>query len=84
MVLPGNAHPPGYRKGGGRVIPGNHHRDDARPFALQHGGAHAFSGRVLHADEPAEHQLALNLPVVAGEMVHVLIGHGQHPQGLFR
>ena len=80
----GDAHPPGDGQRRGPVVPGDHHRQDARPLTLGHRGLYPGPGRVLHGDEAAEHQAALHLPVLAGEAVHVPVGHGQHPQGLLR
>ncbi len=84
VPFPCYAHPAGNGKGCGGVVACYHHREDACPLALGDSGLHPLPGRILHADKPAEDKAAFCFPVVPGQRVHVLIGHPQHPQGLFR
>ena len=70
--------------GGVLVVPGDHHRADARPGAPVHRLPDLRPGRVHHADEAHEGELGLQALRRHGLGQGGLqpLGHRQHPQGL--
>ena len=67
------------RPGGRELVPGDHHRADTRVAAGRDGGPGLVAQRVLHAHEPDEGQVALEVTFSVGTR-QLLVGQGQHPQ----
>ncbi len=49
------------------MIPGDHHRTNARPAAETHSFLHTLSGRINHADQPLKRKSCFQLFLISGQ-----------------